>query len=73
MTTFLFSAPISCEGEKEEKLSRNNYVVYLTNDTLSEMTRNGFRVNRLCHNSKITLITLVFHSKSKLKTAKSPL
>jgi len=41
MTIFLFSAPISCEGEKEEKLPRNNYVAYLTNDTLSEMTHSA--------------------------------
>jgi len=43
MTIFLFSAPIFCEGEKEEKLSRNNYAVHLTNDTLSEMTSFLFR------------------------------
>ena len=42
MTILLFSAPLWGEGEKEEKLSRNNYVVYLTNDTLSEMM-NYFR------------------------------
>ncbi len=37
MTIFLFSASISGEDEKEEKLSKN-YDVYLTNDMLSEMT-----------------------------------
>jgi len=45
MTIFLFSTPISCEGEKEEKLSRNNYAVYLTNDTLSEMTMRDITEN----------------------------
>ena len=94
MTILLFSAPLWGEGEKEEKLSRNNYVVYLTNDTLSEMTGfeglkvgkvvmvngftnaeclSGFLPSRLCHNSKITLIIFVFHSKSKVKSAKSQL
>ena len=47
MTIFLFSAPISCEGEKEEKLLRNNYELHLTNDTLSEMTDS----RRLSHNN----------------------
>jgi len=37
MTIFLFSASISGEDEKEEKLPEN-YDIYLTNDTLSEMT-----------------------------------
>ncbi|MBN2456819.1 MAG: hypothetical protein JXB29_09860 [Sedimentisphaerales bacterium] len=43
MTSFLFSAPISCGGEKEEKLPRNNYVAYLTkNDTPLEIAEEVF-------------------------------
>jgi hypothetical protein len=57
MTIFLFSALISCRGEKEEKLQRNNYVVYLTNDTLSEMIptekQRKYRMyNKKCRMSK---------------------